>query len=148
MDDYDENFIIELEKRLMKVKEDKTREYHVLLIFDDCGDVPELKNNKAFRSIFTRWRHLNCAVIFACQYINQVPPSARVNSSYIIAGQMNRMSLDILADEFCPHNMEKKEFKHLYIRNTTNYGFLVIKQNAVKNIDNREEFLGVIRLKL
>ena len=119
---------------------------HVLLIVDDCVSDTNFHQSKSFKKLFTRGRHIKIAVILTSQYIFSVPPTARNNSDFILTSQMNTQGLDLLTSEFLFGNLTKKEFINMYHKNTSNYGFLVINNNCVKENDDINEIYGCLRV--
>ena len=90
-----------------------------------------------------RSRHYGLSIWTGVQYLNALPPIARVNSDYLITGQMNRMGIDLLAQEFS--TIEKQEFIKLVKKATSNYNFLIINNNSVKDQQNLDETYGMIK---
>ena len=125
------------------VKEGQNK--NVLLILDDCGSEKEFYKNPIIKRICTRGRHIFLGIIILSQYLYQTPPVVRSNCDYLIAGQMNRSSQDILADEFLMGNIDKKEFIRLYMKASSNHGFFVINNSSVKDINDIDLLYGRIQ---
>ena len=51
-----------------------------------------------------------------------------------------------MTDEFLSPNMEKDEFVKMYAKATQDYGFLVINQNSVSNLDDVNEIYGIVKV--
>jgi hypothetical protein len=119
---------------------------HVLLIIDDCVSDVNFHQSKSFKKLFTRGRHIKISIILTSQYIYQIPPVSRSNADFILTSQMNTQGLDLLTSEFLFGNLTKKEFINMYHKNTSNYGFLVINNNCVKENDDINEIYGCLRV--
>jgi hypothetical protein len=147
---YNSEWVEALMKKLTQInsKREKDEKINVLLILDDvCSDV-NLHGGKdatSLKKIFTRGRHMNLTLIMTQQYIYHIPPIARSNCDYFLCGQMNKQSLDLLCNEFLMGNLSKKEFLDMFYNSTSNYGFLIINQNSIKNNDDLDEIYGVLR---
>jgi hypothetical protein len=118
----------------------------VLIIFDDCSSDADFTHSKALKRLFTRGRHLNISVIMTSQYIYQIPPVCRSNVDYAIVGQMNFQSLELLTSEYLLGTITKKEFIDMYHRCTSNYQFLVINNNSVKDNSDKNQIYGTIKV--
>ena len=116
----------------------------ILLIFDDCGSEKDWNTSKEFIKLFTRGRHLHLSLLTLNQYVYQVPKICRSNLDWVLASQQNSQSVDILTDEF-NNTMKPDEFKNLYKKATQNYGFFVINNNSVDDINNQNSIYGILR---
>ena len=56
------------------------------------------------------------------------------------------MCIEIMTDEFLSPNMEKEDFVKMYANATKNYGFLVINQNSISDLDNVNEMYGIVQV--
>jgi hypothetical protein len=83
-------------------------------------------------------------VIITAQYLYQIPPVVRNNMDFILAGQGNRKSLQLLTDDYLLGNIDTKEFEKMYYRCTSNYHFLIINNNSVKDNDDLNTIYGTI----
>ena len=119
----------------------------VLIIMDDIFSDFNSHNSKALKIICARGRHINLSAIFILQHMTSSPPICRANSDFILAGATNRASVELLADSFCIHNLEKRDFYALYTRAIENYGFLCIN-TAAKNKDSNDlnNTYGILRV--
>jgi hypothetical protein len=144
-DEYSEEWVDRLVKRLSSMAESGSELKPILLILDDLGAENDIKNSKALQRIMCRGRHLSINVWFSAQYIYMVPPVIRNQFDYIMCGQSNRQSLEILSDEYLFGDVTRKEFQNLYHKNTKDYNFLVINTSSVKNSDDLNEIYGSIR---
>lgn len=119
---------------------------HILLILDDCCSDTNFHQSKSFKKLCTRGRHIKISVVITSQYIYQLAPVSRNNADFILCSQMNTQGLDLLTTEFLFGNITKKEFIELYYKNTTNFGFLVIKNSCAKNNEDINEIYGNLRV--
>ena len=117
---------------------------YVLLILDDCIVDTNFSNSPALKKVFVRGRHTGVNCIFTTQYLYAVPPIVRSNCDYVVCGQINRQSIQILADEYLSGDLERKDFISLYNRATRDYSFLVINCNSVKS-DDPNEIYGILK---
>ena len=126
-----------------KGKPEKERK-QVLLILDDLVCDQNFTNSNALKTLFVRSRHINIGIIFTTQYLYTVPPIVRNNCDYVLVGQMNQASKNILADEYLYGDLDKREFIKLYNRSTIDYNFLVINTSSVKD-DDLNQIYGTIK---
>jgi hypothetical protein len=112
---------------------------------DDCMSDTNFHSSQNMKKLFTRGRHIGIGVIVTCQYLNSLPPIARNNSDNVIVGQLNRASVQLLADEFLSGDLDKPEFVKLYNRSTQDYGFLVINNTSIKESNDLNQIYGIIR---
>ena len=124
-----------------KKKEEKK---NILLILDDVMSDTNFAQSPALKKLYTRGRHINIGVIATCQYLYNLPPICRSNADWCIVGQMNRQSIQLLAEEYLSGDLEKNDFVKLYNRSTKDYGFLVINNNSIKD-DDLNNIYGVIK---
>lgn len=124
-----------------KKKEEKK---NILLILDDVMSDTNFAQSPALKKLYTRGRHINIGVIATCQYLYNLPPICRSNADWCIVGQMNRQSIQLLAEEYLSGDLEKNDFVKLYNRSTKDYGFLIINNNSVKD-DDLNNIYGVIK---
>lgn len=116
----------------------------VLLILDDLIADINIHQSKTLRIIYSRGRHIGLSVILTTQYLNSLSPLIRNNSDYVFVGQQNRASVELLQQQFQSGDINKKEFMEMYYRNTTDYNFLLINCNSVKDTDLNSIY-GVIK---
>ena len=124
-----------------KKKEEKK---NILLILDDVMSDTNFAQSPALKKLYTRGRHINIGVIATCQYLYNLPPICRSNADWCIVGQMNRQSIQLLADEYLSGDLDRNEFVALYKRSTVDYSFLIINNNSVKD-DNLNNIYGLIK---
>ncbi len=149
-DDYDENWTEKLIQSLTKTNADTKPEERkkVLLIFDDILSDVDFHSSPAMKKIFTRGRHVGISIICTCQYLYQLPPICRSNVDYVLVGQMNNQSKNLLCDEFLAGTLDRKEFINLYNKATRDYNFLIINNNSIKDNDDIDQIYGIIRAKI
>ena len=138
--------LIEILKNLNKNKKCQSdKPINVLLILDDCCSNTKFHNSKTFEKIFTTGRHFFISCILTNQYIKHIPPSARMNSNFILVSNLNNNNIQILADEYTLGDCTRKEFIEIYKKATPNHGFLLINNSSTKN-NNIDEIYGVLRV--
>ena len=120
---------------------------HILLILDDCCSDTKFHASKSIKKLFSRGRHSFISIIITCQMLHHIPPLCRNNSDFLLVGQLNNQNIDLLCDEFRT-GLEKKDFKKMYKRLTTNYSFLIINNNSVKDSDDLNSLYGAIKAKI
>lgn len=146
-DEYNEDWVNQLINRLTKINANKPKaeRKNVLLILDDLVADNNFHSSQSIKKLYARCRHFSCSVIMTTQYLNSIPPIIRLNSDYVLVGQLNRQSIQLLLDEYMSGNIERDEFIDLYYRATQDYGFLVINNNSVKDNDDLNSIYGIIK---
>jgi hypothetical protein len=146
-DKYSEDWVEKLIIEMGKINSGKSSEdaKHILLILDDCCSDVKFHQSDSLKKLFTRGRHVKISVIITSQYLYQLPPVARNNADYLLVSQMNKQGLDVLCNDFLMGNISKEKFIDCYYRNTSNYGFLVISNNASSDNNNLDEIYGQIK---
>ena len=82
----------------------------VCLIFDDCiGNTQFMKNKWVVKS-FIASRHFNATTMLCAQHWTRVERVNRLQASMLYFWPMSQSALDLLADEFTPSGMKKKQF--------------------------------------
>jgi len=149
-DDYSEEWTDNLISSLTKINKDTKPEERkkVLLIFDDILSDVDFHNAPSMKKIFTRGRHVGLSIICTCQYLYQLPPICRVNLDYLLCGQTNNQSKNLLCDEFLAGSLDRKQFINLYSKATKDYNFLVINNNSIKDNDDIDQIYGIIKAKI
>ena len=123
----------------------KADKKNVLVILDDVMSDTNFHQSPALKKLYMRGRHINIGVIATCQYLHNLPPVCRNNADWCIVGQMNRQSVQLLAEEYLSGDLEKPEFVKMYNRATKDYGFLVINNTSIKDNDDLNQIYGDIR---
>jgi hypothetical protein len=123
----------------------KAEKKNVLLILDDVMSDTNFHQSPALKKLYMRGRHINIAVIATCQYLHNLPPVCRNNADWCIVGQMNRQSVQLLAEEYLSGDLDKPDFVKLYNRSTKDFGFLVINNTSIKDSDDLNQIYGVIK---
>ena len=146
LSEFSEKWLNSLIKSATKYKEEHPyKPKLILLILDDAGSEPDFIKSVAFKQLMTRGRHIFISVLICQQYLMQCSPIIRNNVSFLVCGQMNNQSQQLLCDEFLAGNVERKEFLDIYRKATKDYGFLIINNNSAKDSDNLDEIYGVLR---
>lgn len=145
--EYSEKFIEKLMEKLAKENEGKPKEAHmkVLLILDDCIADVKFHTSPTLKQLFARGRHLSISAVLTSQNLKSISPLQRNNSDFILCGQINNHSFDILCEEFLSGDISKPDFKKWYQEATKDYGFAIINNNSVKSMD-LDEMYGSIRV--
>jgi hypothetical protein len=147
-DEWNEQWALDLTKSLEKLNANKSKKEMkmVLIILDDIyGDI-DAHHSKILKSIFMRSRHYGLAVISLTQTLYSLPPFARINSDYIILGQVNRASVVLASDEFLSGSLDKKEFVSLFNKSTTDHQFLIINNNSISKSDDLNLIYGIVKV--
>ena len=119
---------------------------HILLVLDDCVSDVNFHSAKNFEKLFTRGRHLKISLIITTQYPYLIPPVARINTDYILVGQMNKQGLKVMCDEFLMGDIEPREFMKMYYNATNDYGFLIINNNSTKSNADLNSLYGTVKV--
>ena len=143
--EWSEDYCKDLCAKLSKINANKSKSEMkmVLLILDDIFADTDFHHSPVLKSIFMRSRHYGLAIISAVQYLHNLPPICRNNSDWVITGQMNRQSVQLLADEFS--NMPRDEFINLVNKATKDFSFLVINNNSVQDTENIDSVYGILK---
>jgi hypothetical protein len=146
-DEYSEKWVDKLINTMTEENTGKTGDKlsNVLVILDDCISEMNMHSSKTLRVLFSRGRHIGIGVMITTQYINAVSPLIRTNSDYILCGQQNRASLQLLVDEFMTATLSRDEFIRMFANATSNYGFLLINNSSVEDNNNHNLTYGIIR---
>jgi hypothetical protein len=80
------------------------------------------------------------------QYAYLIPPVARINTDYILVGQMNKQGLKVMCDEFLMGDIEPREFMKMYYNATNDYGFLIINNNSTKSNADLNSLYGTVKV--
>ena len=118
---------------------------HVLLVMDDLIADHNFHSSPSLKRLFIRSRHICIALCCTSQYLNTMPPLQRNNCDFILCGQMNSRSVDLLCDEFLSGGLARHDFVKQYHEQTKNWGFILINNNSVKTHDLNEIY-GNMRL--
>ena len=128
------NHILQTQKGLIE-KGGLLKSPKICLIFDDCQSAERFLKSEDFVKIFIAGRHYNISVICCGQSWTKFSRVTRLNASNIMLYPSSGSEVDLLCDEFCPPNKNKKQFREL-IQHATNepYQFLHINnQTSIKD---------------
>lgn len=144
---WDENWCEELIKAMTVQNKGKTKDQlkKILIILDDVVSDTNFHQSPALKKLYTRGRHIGIGIIITTQYLNSLPPVARNNCDWLVAGQMNHASVSLLCEEYLSGSLDKKDFIKLYNRATKDYGFLVINNTSIKDNDDLNQIYGIIK---
>ena len=148
LNEYSEEWIDKLMNRLIKLNAGKKDEesVHILLVLDDCVSDVNFHAARNFEKLFTRGRHMKISLIITTQYPYLIPPVARINTDYILVGQMNKQGLKVMCDEFLMGDIEPKQFMKMYYNATNDYGFLIINNNSTKSNADMNSLYGTVKV--
>jgi hypothetical protein len=116
----------------------------VLLILDDLISDLDFHHSKTLKNIYSRGRHYGLGILVTTQYLNSISPLIRNNTDYLFVGQQNKQSVELLQAQFQSGDISKIDFMKMYYRCTTDYNFLLINCNSVKDTDLNSIY-GVIK---
>jgi hypothetical protein len=144
---FSEKWVSDFLKKMTEINKEKKPEQQkkVLLIFDDIAIDTVFHKSQAMKTLFCRGRHFNIAVIVTAQYLYQIPPILRNNADFILVGQGNQQSLQLLLDDYLLGNIDRKAFTDMYYKSTSDHNFLIINNNSVSNNNNMDEIYGKIK---
>ena len=115
---------------------------HILLILDDCIADVNFNKSKSLKQLFVRGRHLKISIIITSQYINSLPPIIRSNCDWVAVSQVNTQGLDLLMNEYRFGNINKENFRQLYFKNTSKFGFLLINCSCCEDNNDMDQIYG------
>jgi hypothetical protein len=82
----------------------------IAIIMDDCiGDTKFMKNAWTIKA-FIASRHFNCTTLICAQHFNRIERVNRLQASSLFFWPMSASAMEVLADEFTPSSMTKKQF--------------------------------------
>ena len=111
--EFSDEWLGSLIKKLTNYKKQNDKPYNVLLILDDVGH--DCHQSKNLNNVFVRGRHINISIVMCLQFLHQAPLTCRTNASYILVGQQNKASTEMLCDEFFSGgNINKDQFLKMY----------------------------------
>jgi hypothetical protein len=147
---YSEEWVEKLIDKMTKANTNKTSSElkRVLIILDDvCSDENFQARSKYanLNKLFKRGRHIGISIILTAQYPMDISKSCRSNCDFILTGQLNTSSLDVMTNEFMFGHIEKKKFLEYYNKATSNYSFFAINCQNVKDNRNLNEIYGSIK---
>ena len=136
-DEYKEAWVETLMKKMAEINKDKNEHTasHVLLVLDDLIADLNFAKSKTIKQLLVRGRHLFISIIITSQYLNSISPLIRSNMDFIAVSQLNAQGLSLLIDNFHMGDISKDQFKKLYFKSTTNYGFFLINTSCCQNND-------------
>jgi hypothetical protein len=146
--EYDEDWVQSLIEKMTKENTDKTDDdaSHILLILDDCIASVNFNKSKTFKTLFVRGRHLKISIIITSQYINALPPIIRSNCDWIAVSQVNSQGLDLLMNEYRFGNIDKPSFRKMYLKNTSQFGFLLVNCSCCEDNNNLDQIYGCLKV--
>jgi len=146
---WSEKWANELIRKMTQINNDKPKSEmkQVLLILDDCIADVQFRESPTIKRLCVRSRHIGISLLITTQYLNAISPLQRNNSDFILCGQMNAKSVDILCEEFLSSTMSKKEFLDIYANGTKDYGFILINNNSSKT-NSKDELFGIMKANL
>jgi hypothetical protein len=89
---------IQLYKKVLK--EPFPKIYEIGLIFDDTTSKKKFSRGDLLEDLFSNGRHYKAVIIISCQWINQLPPSVRMNTDFLIMMNNSKRTARILFDEY------------------------------------------------
>lgn len=151
----DIQLIIDGQKKAIENAGNISRAPKILVIFDDVVNDGSLLRSKPFLEIFVKGRHINSSCFFLSQYLNLVPKSCRMQANYTFMFKCNRAEIEILANQYTPPNMTKKEFAKMVCETVADTddnknNFLLICKRAPEDQrfrKNLDKFVTLKRLK-
>ena len=142
---FSEDWILKLITKLRDYKKQNNKLYNTLLVLDDLGGNKDFYNSNALQTIFTQGRHYGVSVCILIQYISQVQPILRCNANFVIVGQSNQKSAEVLVDEFRFSNIDRAKFLKMYNNACNNFGFLVVNRDSNSDCNNLNTIYGIIK---
>lgn len=130
-----------------KGKNQKSPDFcRVLVVLDDClssGDV-RAHQSQSLKIAASRGRHIGLCLLNVVHAYKSISPMQRMNSDYILVGNQNSASLQILFDEFGIGDMDFKQFTKFVRDNTKDFRFLVI-DNTAGNMQDANAVYATLR---
>jgi hexokinase len=82
----------------------------IAIIMDDCIGNSQFMKHKAVIRSFIASRHANCTTFICAQHFRKIEKVNRLQASFLFFFPLSQSSLEVLAEEYCPANMNKKQF--------------------------------------
>ena len=139
--------IYEHQMKLIK-KSGADKAPQICLIFDDCiGDQKFMKNKWVVKS-FIASRHFNATTMLCAQHWTRVERVNRLQASQLYFWPMSQSALELLAEEFTPSGMNKKQFMRMVQETLAEpYSFLGINLKVPDDERYRLNLDQIINLK-
>ena len=115
--------LLSLQRELIR----RGKKRSVLLILDDCLYQKGILRSTSMRDLFFNGRHLNVALICACQYLMDITPELRTNIDYLFSMRESTISNRQKMHKFFFGQFSKfDEFDRVMAACTQNYSALVM----------------------
>jgi hypothetical protein len=85
----------------------------ILIIFDDIQSQDSFMRSGSFLKCFIQNRHYNISTILCSQSFTRTPRACRLQASSLFFFSGSASEMELLADEFCPSGMNKKQFMEM-----------------------------------
>ena len=103
----------------------------ILFIFDDVISNTKFMSSPCFVKSFIANRHFNATTILCSQHFTRIPRVCRLQASYLAFFAISNSEAELLAEEFSPPMMKKKDFMRLIDETLTEpFSFLGINMKA------------------
>lgn len=129
---------------LAKLAKEQKKMKPTLLILDDILSYKKFCNSKELLKLMVMGRHYGLSTMVLSQAYHRIQKSVRLNFSCVIYFKGSNRELEVLADDFTPPGMSKRQFMRLVSEITDpQYSFLFIDLN--RSIDNGRYRQNLVR---
>lgn len=117
------------------------------IIFDDVIGDTKFMNSKEFCQCFYQTRHVNCTTFICTQHFKRVPRLCRMQANFICFFRGGQNEVDMIAEEFLPPGVNKKDFAQLIDTSTRSpFSFFTINMKADWESRFRQNLWPVIQI--
>jgi hypothetical protein len=130
---YDENVL----GNCLRFQSQSTKKPSLGIIFDDCISFEtDMRRGRIISKLFTEFRHYNCTVFVATQYMYRLPPVVRESAAYYwLFPQRTNRSWGVIYEVVGSNNFENfNEFKKFVLTETSKERYTVVFCDRVKGI--------------
>ena len=82
----------------------------ICIVMDDCIGNSKFMKSPAVVACFIKSRHFNCTTMICAQHFHRIEKVNRMQASTLFFWPMSSSAMDVLADEYTPSSMTKKQF--------------------------------------
>jgi len=109
-------------------------EHGILIIMDDLAYDNKMMKDPGMKQLFFNGRHLNITLIMSFQYLVAIPPAFRTNIDFLFVGRdITKEYMEKLYKLFFGIFEKFAEFRMVFIKATTDYGYLVLNKTTLSD---------------
>ena len=129
--------MMDLQQKFGKLK----KNFHPLIILDDCCYDKKILRTKLIREMFMNGRHRNVTLMVSVQYVMDMPPDLRSQIDYtFVFAEGNKVNREKLYKQFFGIFDNFKQFDKTLNTVTVDYQCLVSDKKSFKNNDVQNRY--------